>query len=274
MREVDLKKQIIVLFDEQGTPTFGPDRETDWFLGVAITYDLSLEKDIFNTCNKIFGLSNEKPLKNNRISTSRVEQISNLVIDLPIQIVIRSVNLGNEEFKQVLTVYEQLGNELRKKYRQIEGRNIAQILYSQILVDTVFTSVTVYMESHKTSSAISINLDHHCFPKDDMEIHLKDWAKAIQNDIDSFYKKLGPKINVHTAPILLMEQDSPRKRFVDVVTSAVSRYFLHESSKKYSHVPLKILLKNDVNSYKDTTQETIDFIRCFMDDVSRNPPYS
>ena len=32
---------IVLLFDEQGTPTFRPDRETVSFLGIGVMYDLA-----------------------------------------------------------------------------------------------------------------------------------------------------------------------------------------------------------------------------------------
>ncbi len=272
MPKIDIEKQVIVLFDEHGTPTFRPDRETDCFLGVTVTYNLTNEKEIFNSCSKLFGLSNTKPLKNRHIKNERAEQIANLAINLPIQIVVRSVNLDNEEFKQSLTIYEQWGNELREKYKLAGERNIAQILYSQILVETVFTSIINYLERHMFNSIISIYVDHHSFPKDVIEILLKYWAQRIQTDLNSFYRKQGPNINVRTTPILLMKNDSSRKRFVDVITSAVSRYFFHKNNLRFSRVPLKILLKNNTNHHQDITQKTIDFIKQFMDYFSRNPP--
>lgn len=89
MPENDIERQIIVLFDEHGTPTFGPKRETDWYLGVAVTYDLTDEKEILKTGSTLFGLFNRRPLKNWRISTGRAERTSDLVIELPIQTVVR-----------------------------------------------------------------------------------------------------------------------------------------------------------------------------------------
>lgn len=272
MPEIDFERQIIVLFDEQGTPTFGPKRDTDWFLGVAVVYDLEKEKEIFTACDALFGLAKTRPLKNNQISNSRAEQISDLVIELPIQIVVKSVNLADNEFQQVLTLYEQRGNELRKKYRQVGERNIAQILHSQILIETVFTSIIYYMERHLVSSSIAVHVDHWSFPRDDIEIHLNNWPKGIQRDVNSFYEKQGPDLNVRIAPISLMNQDSPRKRFVDVITSVVSRSFLRENSVRFSRVPLQILFAKEVNRYEDITQASIDFIRGLMDDMSRTPP--
>lgn len=272
MPEKNIDRQVMVLFDEQGTPTFGPDRERDRFLGVAVTYDLTDEKGIFSTCDEVFGLSNQRPLKNNRISNSRAERISALVTQLPIQTIVRSVNLADDEFQQGLTIYEQLGNQLRARHRQVGERNIAQILYSQILVETVFTSVIHYMERHQASSTISVHVDHWSFPRDDAAIHLKDWPKGIQGDVNSFYEEHGPDLNVRIAPISLMKQDSLRKRFVDVITSVVSRSFLREGSVRFSQVPLQTLLTNDVNRYEDITQSSIDFIRGPMDAVLRHPP--
>jgi len=159
MSGIHFKREIILLFDEQGTPTLRPDRETDWFLGVAVTYDLANEKEIFSTCSKLFGLSNVRPLKNNRISNLRAERISTLVTELPIQTIISSVNLSNDEFQRVVTLYEELENMLRKKHRQIRERPIAQILHSQVLDECLFKSIMNYMERHLTSSAFSVHVD-------------------------------------------------------------------------------------------------------------------
>jgi hypothetical protein len=274
MPENNLEKQAVVLFDEQGTPTFGPKRDTDWFLGVAVVYDLEREKEIFSTCNVLFGLANSKPLKNDRISTPRAERISNLVTKLPVQIEVNSVNLADNKFQQTLTVYEQLGNELRKKHRQVGERKISQILYSQILVETVFTSIVNHLEHNLVSSAISVYVDHHCFPVNDIRIHLESWAQRIEQDVNSFYKQHGPVIYVRTMPVSLMKQDSPQKRFVDVITSVVSRSFLREDSKRFSQVPLQTLLTNDVNRHEDITQKTTVFVMRLMDEMLREPPVS
>ena len=272
MPEIKSERQIIVLFDEQGTPTFTPDRETDWFLGVTVTYDLADEEQIFSYCSELFGFSKTKPLKNRHIDNVRAERISDIVIELPVQLVVKAVKLGNDEFQQVVTAYERRGNMLREEYRQAGERNIAQILYSQILVETVFDSIQDYMKRHLASSSISVYVDHHCFPREDIRIHLKVWPKLIQGDVNSFYEKHGPDLNIPTVSISLMEKDSSRKRFVDVITSVVSRSFKRGDSERFSRVPLHTLLTNDVNRYEDITRTTIDFIRLLMDRLPRTPP--
>jgi hypothetical protein len=268
----DPESQIIVLFDEQGTPTFGADRETDWFLGVAVTYDLAREKKIFGACDGLFGLSNQKPLKNNRISNSRAERISALVIKLPIQTIVRSVNLADDKFQQVVTAYERRGNELRKEYRQVGERNIAQILHAQIVDDCVPKSIFQYIERHLTSCAVSVHMDNWSMSRDDIEIYLKYRTQSIQDKVNSFYDEQGPDLRAQIPPISLLDKDCPRKRLIDVITSAVSRSFLRKNSTRFSQVPLETLLKNHVNRYEDITQTTIDVIKLLMVLLPRNPP--
>jgi hypothetical protein len=272
MPEANFQRKAIVLYDEQGTPTFQPGRESNWFLGVAVKYDLSDEGDIFGSCSKLFGLSRAKPLKNRYINKARAEQISHLAVELPIQIVARSVHLGNWEFCQALTAYEQLASELRKKYRQVRESNIAQRLFSQVLVETVFTSIMHYTERHLANCAVSVYVDAWSFPRDDIEIHLSEWPKLIERDVNSFYKEQGPRLNVCVAPISLMKRDSRRKRFVDVMASVVSRSFLYQGTARFSMLPFETLLTRHPNRYEDITEETVDFVKRLMDDISRNPP--
>ncbi|MCG7852420.1 MAG: hypothetical protein MIO92_07845 [Methanosarcinaceae archaeon] len=75
-------KNMIVLFDESGTPTINNDQRTDWFIGVGVAYQKSDENGIFAKCEADFDLSNSKPLKNDRIRTSRVIRMANLLADL------------------------------------------------------------------------------------------------------------------------------------------------------------------------------------------------
>ena len=270
--EIDLERQIIVLFDEHGTPTFGPKRDTDCFLGVAVTYDLAKEKEIFSKCSLLFGLSKMRPIKNNQITNSQAERISDLITELPIQIKVKSVNLAHNEFQLVLTLYEQLGNQLRRKHRQVGERNIAQILHFHIREECVFWSIIDYTERHLTSSTFSVYVDNWSMPRDDIEIHLNCCAQSIQRQANSLFEKQGPNLSVSVPRISLLDKDSPRKRFVDAITSVISRSFLRESNSRFSQAPLQRLLTNDINRSEDVTQATIDLIRALMDNVLRNPP--
>ena len=271
MPESNLERQIIVLFDEQGTPTFQPERETDWFLGVTVTYDLTDEKQIFSSCSELFGLSNQKPLKNNRISNSRAERISALAAELPLEVMINSVKLANDEFQQAVRLFEQFGNLLRARHREVGERNIAQILHSQIVDECIPHSIFGYVERHMTTSAFLVHIDDWSIPRSDVGIYLQGRTQSIQEKVNTFYEEQGPNLRVRVPPIALLDEDSPRKRLVNVIASAISRSFVREGSARLSQVPFHTLLANHVNRYEDITQATIDFIRRLMDDMSRNP---
>jgi len=271
MTDKNPESQIIVLFDEQGTPTFGHDRETDWFLGVTVTYDLTDEKQIFSSCSELFGLSNQKPLKNNRISNSRAERISALAAELPLEVIINSVKLANDEFQQAVRLFEQFGNLLRARHREVGERNIAQILHSQIVDECIPHSIFGYVERHMTTSAFLVHIDDWSIPRSDVGIYLQGRTQSIQEKVNTFYEEQGPNLRVRVPPIALLDEDSPRKRLVNVIASAISRSFVREGSARLSQVPFHTLLANHVNRYEDITQATIDFIRRLMDDMSRNP---
>lgn len=271
MTDKNPESQIIVLFDEQGTPTFQPERETDWFLGVTVTYDLADDERILSSCSELFGLSNQKPLKNNRISNSRAERISALAAELPLEVIINSVKLANDEFQQAVRLFEQLGNLLRARHREVGERNIAQILHSQIVDECIPHSIFGYVERHMTTSAFLVHIDDWSIPRSDVGIYLQGRTQSIQEKVNTFYEEQGPNLRVRVPPIALLDEDSPRKRLVNVIASATSRSFMREGSARLSQVPFHTLLANHVNRYEDITQATIDFIRHLMDHISRNP---
>ncbi|HEX3033888.1 MAG TPA: hypothetical protein VHT73_01990 [Thermodesulfobacteriota bacterium] len=254
MREFNFERQIIILFDEQGTPTFRPDRETDYFLGVAVSYELYNEKEIFNTCNRLFGLSNNRPLKNRQISNSRAEEISDLIIQLPIQAVVRSLSLSNHEFQQVMTLYEELGNLLRRKHRQIRERPLAQILHSNILDECIFNSMVNNMERYPSNSIFSAYIDDWSISRNDIKIYLEYRSQSIEDRVNSLFEKFNMDCRIVFSPISLLNEDSPKKRLIDVFTSAISRSFLRDNNERFSKVPLQKILTIENNQYEDFTE--------------------
>ena len=45
-------KNMVVLFDESGTPAISNDQRTDWFLGVGVAYEQSDEEGILLWFNR------------------------------------------------------------------------------------------------------------------------------------------------------------------------------------------------------------------------------
>ncbi|MCH7519535.1 MAG: hypothetical protein IH964_10995, partial [Candidatus Dadabacteria bacterium] len=71
------QSEIIVLFDEFGTPSFKDINTNNYFMGVSALYELDKEEDILNALDQSMGLSKSKPLKNDKIGKQRAITISN-----------------------------------------------------------------------------------------------------------------------------------------------------------------------------------------------------
>jgi hypothetical protein len=69
-----------------------------------------------------------------------------------------------------------------------------------------------------------------------------------------------------------LNEDNNRKRFIGVIASVVSRYFLNHENERYSEVSFNTIMNIETNKYFEITDETIEFLRTFMDKISRNLP--
>jgi hypothetical protein len=174
---------VIILFDEQGTPTFGDDRETDYFLGVAVTYKIELENELFGDYNDLLGLNRSRPMKNDKISFSRVNDIVEILAKSELQINIYYIDLSNSVLQSIVKLYEDFSNLFRTRYRNVRERPIAQILYNQLLDHTLFMSISDYMKYHQVTTKFSINADNWCFPKCDVNIALNLTSSSLEKRI-------------------------------------------------------------------------------------------
>lgn len=93
-------EEIIVLFDEQGVPTFSGDTST--IIGVCLFYSSEDEQDIFDRCNGAFRLSTAKPRKNNRVSKSNAVDMVNCLGSLPVYLSAVKLNLADETLRTVV----------------------------------------------------------------------------------------------------------------------------------------------------------------------------
>ncbi len=266
-----IPQQVTVLFDEFATPTFRTDRESDYFLGVGVVYPSEVEDDLFKQADELFGLSNRNPLKNSRIAVPRADNISQLVSELPAQVTVSSLDLSNGDLQRSTKTYEELGNELRKLHRRVRERPVAQILHSNILDDTLFESIARYLELNQMDTDFDVYIDDWAFPARDVEIALVHRSDSLRQKINDVQSRFGLATALSISPIQLLNVDSKRKRFIDVVTSAVSRSFLPREHPHYSPVPLQNILALADNRQVDFTKHTIIFLQRAMDEFSRNP---
>ncbi len=260
---------VILLFDEQGTPTFRTDRETNSFLGIGVTYKAVDESNIFEKCDRLFGLSNSRPLKNNDIGDSRAIEISEIIPDLPLQIVINSLNLANSNFEQTTRLYEEIGNFIRQEHRKARKRPIAQILHSRILDNTLFGSITRFIELFRINSEFNILIDDWAIPQSDREIVIEQTSESLQAQINSLLDQFSFHVNILVSPLYLLSDDSKKKRFVDVIASIASRSFLDINNPRFSEIPLNNILRTGSNICQDITEEIIEFMRDFLDEILR-----
>jgi hypothetical protein len=263
---------VIILFDEQGTPTFKEDRETNYFLSAAITYNLSDENAIFKDCDTLVGLSNVRPLRNRNINNNRATEIVNLIIQLPIQVVIASLELSNIEFQETIKLHEDLCNLIRDRYGNRKRRHLAHILHTRIVDECIFNSICDYSERHQNNSNFLINIDDWSISEDDIEIYLTQRSQSFEEKINILFRKYNFPFHIKVPSISLLNVDNARKRLIGVVTSVVSKSFIYQTNNKHSDFPIIVILSEKTNKYIDITNKTINFFKIFWNETLRNPP--
>jgi hypothetical protein len=257
-------KNMVVLFDESGTPAISSDPRTDWFIGVGVTYEQSNENAIFSKVSANFGLTKSRPLKNNSIQKSRTVSIAKLLADLPVSIYVSSVDTANPVFRKTVIDYESFSTMARQEFRQARKRPIPQIIHSRILDHCLFNLITGYFETDRDDAAFSIFIDEWSIPKSDIDIFLRYRATSLYEKISKFFKDFT-KGRLHSiAPLELLNGDSNRKRFIDVVASVFSRTYLKTDNPKYSCEASDILLKCERAHCNDATQHSIDIMQALM----------
>jgi hypothetical protein len=262
----DELKKVIILFDEQGTPTFGYQPNSPNFLGVSITYDLSDEDMVFKKCDELFGLSKSRPLKNDKISPSKAIEISELISGLPLQVIVVSVDLSNVELQSVVRLYKEFGDIVRQKKRHVRERRIPQILHSQVLESTLFHSVTRYIKRFGVEVHFMPFMDQWSIPLPDRTIITHKQMEWLAKHVHTAFWGI---VGLAASPLQLLTSDCKRERFVDVVASVVSRSFLRGTHERYSPEVLGNVLRNNANEHRDETQRIVSSLRKFMDRVAR-----
>jgi len=257
-------KNMIVLFDESGTPAISNDQRTDWFLGVGVAYEQWDEEVIFSKCEADFGLANSKPLKNYRITNSRAVNIAKLLVGLPVSIYVSSVNTTNPTFRKIIVDYECFGESARRKFRQAGKRRIAQIIHSHVLDHCLFNVITGYFEAGGGDATFAVLIDDWSIPENDIDISLRQRAASLQEKIRPRCAKFAEGRPIAIAPLELLKRDSTRKRFVDVVASTFSRAYLRTDNQKHSCEAVDILRERRRAKCSDATQHSIDIMQAVM----------
>ena len=218
---------MIILFDESGTPSISNDQRTDWFIGVGVAYHNLDEQNIFAKCDAAFCLSRSNPLKNNRISNSRVKRMLNIINELPLSIYVSAINTANPTLRNTIVKYESVVAEARQN-RNIRKRPIPQIIHSHVLDHCLFNLITGYLENDLEDATFEIFIDDWSIPKNDIDISLKHRAQSLFQKISNLCENFSMGHLVSIAPLKLLNEDSKRKRFVDGMASIFNRIYLNK----------------------------------------------
>ena len=261
-------KNMVVLFDESGTPAISFDQRTDWFIGVGVTYEQSDEDVIFSKGKADFGLANSKPLKNDRITNSRAVSIAKLLADLPVSIYVSSVNTANQTLQEIIVEYECFGEKARRKFRRARKRPIAQIIHSYVRDHCLFNLITGYFNAGGDDAAFAVFIDDWSIPENDIDISLRYSAKSLYEKISRVCEEFAQGPLVSIAHFELLNRDSSRKRFVDLVASTFSRAYLKTNNQKYSREAADILQQSGRAHCSDATQHLIKNMQAVMTQAS------
>lgn len=259
------EKKVIVLFDETGTPTLRGDNRTDWFLGIGVAYEQAQEAIVFAECTELFGLKNTRPLKNDKISNSRILEIATYLTKLPLLIQVSSINRTDMSFRRVMERYANFGNKARREFRGVRERPVAQIIHSQVLDNCLFNVIVAYIEANEADAKFDIFIDDWAVPAKDTEIALIGRANCLCKHISEFCENCGMGRPVSIAPIKMLASDSDRKRFVDVVASTISRAYLKKDNPRFLPGVLDTLAESNMLCQSDETQNMVEIMLKVME---------
>jgi hypothetical protein len=244
------EQNLIVLFDEFGTPSFKTPHGSGIFLGVSVLYKSKDQQTIFDYFDSLMGLSKSKPLKNDKISADKAVKIARALGKNEINIFSEYVDLKDQNLENVITNYELFGNMSRRLYRGIEKeRKQAHILHTQ-LMESCLSDVVLELEYIETNVASSYIIepfiDNWSYPLTDQYIVTDYASERLQNKMNKIISEIYRRESkIIVKPKILLDNPSDkRKRFIDVVVSVISRAFLNASNPKYDPLLLQELKKS------------------------------
>ena len=259
------QSEIIVLFDEFGTPSFKDINTNNYFMGVSALYELDKEEDILNALDQSMGLSKSKPLKNDKIGKQRAITISNAAGKQDLHVTVGYLDLSDSELRQSIDTYLKFCDKSREKYRGImKKRKETHFFHSQLSNHCLFDVIINYLINNSGKYHFNIFIDDWIYPESDRDIALEYTPKKLQQRLrDYLIKNLNQDARILIDTIQTLKTDSSkRKRFIDALTSICSRTFIDKKNLKYDPQALDILknkLKNKIK-VENLTKETIQLV--------------
>ncbi len=267
------EEKIIYLFDESGRAILSP-TDPHIFLGAGVLYNESNEDYLFKTCDELFCLSTKKPLKNENIDDGLVQIIAIKIIELNIPITCTWIDLNDKKLNITIESCIDLLGEL-KKYHNLRGsRKKAHYLHDKILDKNIFDLLSLFLYN-KNNVMYKINpfIDNWSIPKLEKKVSLKYRSVSIEKRIQEILNNFDQNISFKVEDIQLLENpEDKRKRFIDVITSAVSRAFKKVNETEYICDSSIVFPSDSTVNYCDYTQGIIDHTNTITDNLIKDDP--
>lgn len=266
------EENIIYLFDESGRAILSP-TDPHIFLDVGVLYKENEEGYLFTTCDKLFRLSTKEPLKNANISDELVQVIANKIVELNIPITCIWIDLNDKNLVRVLENYRDFLIELRR-YHNLQGnRKIAHILHDRILDKNIFEILDFLSDISDITIRLKPYIDMWPIPSLEKKVKLISRSNSIEEKIKEITHYFEQNISFKVEEFKLLEnKKNKRKRFIDIITSIVSRAFIKVNDSEYICDPSNIYPTKSIIQFIDYTQEIVVHTNRITDDFLKNNP--
>lgn len=267
------EESLIYLFDESGRAILSP-TDPHVFLGASVLYEEIEEEYLFNTCDKIFRLSTDEPLKNYDISNDLIKDLEYKLVELNKPIVCIWIDLNNKEMITKIRGCVKLLQTL-KDYHNVRGRRKTEDRYirDRVLDKNIFDLLKFFLYG-KSNICYRIKpfIDNISIPQSEITLSLEYRSISIEKTIKEISKYFSKNISINVESIKLLKNISnKRKRFIDVVTSILSRS-INKHDNKYIFEMSPVIQTSKTINFVDYTQGIVDHSNKLTDDLIKNNP--
>jgi len=268
-------KEIIVLFDEFGTPTFNQKGESDIFAGIAVLYNLEEESDIFSNLKDVLSLESSKPHKSRTINNIKAVKIAKIASSNLNQIVFNYIELNNKLYIDTIENYEKVISFGRKIYRGVKPRKVSQIMHSRLLDNCIHKCIMNHLDGKSnTAYQYKIYLDNWAIPNCDKHIELEQRVESLEKYTQHLLDGSNKNVKIIIPAINLLVKDNNRKRLIDGMMSIISRAFFNTNHPRFTKLPLNKLqsILGKKIKISNITNDEIEFINELIVEFTTSNP--
>lgn len=225
--------ELVLLFDECGTPSFGPKVKRQHFIGVSVLYFEADEQQLFEACQTPAGLTKQSAKKSSAISPETALTLAGIFSSLPIIVTIRYIDLSNDALRLAIEDYQKFGDFVRLEVRArkepgVRERKIPQILHSHVLDYCLLEPLMDLVDLDFPLFTVWPFIDAWSIPAHDRAIYLKLRGESLQKRLNELILDLSKPGHVSVSHVATLDAQAThpaktRKRFIDAITSVVSR---------------------------------------------------